>query len=200
MKGPMTHRFVRESLMLVLALASLAGCGGSAQSGGSESSGTSGQEVAGEDEGFDNEGFESGDPQIQHGTASARELLGVHPPETPWHDMTHEQQVDWMVSNVLPIAAEDFAHYDADRYSAVTCATCHGANADAVHYELPTAEIPPLPTPGTPNWERMSQTPAYTFMHDVVTPTMATLVGEEPYNPATNSGFGCFECHTMRPN
>lgn len=200
MNTPMTHRFGR--LTFVLALAGAVGCGGgTAQSSGSESNGTSGQEVAGENEGFDNEGFDStGDPQIQHGTASARELLGVHPPATPWHDMTHEQQVDWMVSNVLPIAAEDFAHYDADRYSAVTCATCHGQNAAAVDYELPTTEIPALPTPGTPNWERMSQTPAFTFMHDVVTPTMATLVGEEPYNPATNSGFGCFECHTMRPN
>jgi len=195
----MTHRF--GTLSLVLALAGAVGCGGESAQSGSESSGSSGQEVAGENDGFDNEGFEdTGDPQMQHGTASARELLGVHPPATPWHDMTHDQQVDWMVSNVLPIAAEDFSTYDAERYSAVTCATCHGANADAVHYELPSAELPVLPRPGTPNWERMSQTPVFTFMHDVVTPTMATLVGEEPYNPATNSGFGCFECHTMRPN
>ena len=196
----MTHRFGR--LSLVLALAGAVGCGGgNAQTHGSESNGSSGQEVAGENEGFDNEGFENtGDPQLQHGTASARELLGVHAPATPWHDMTHDQRVDWMVSNVLPIAAEDFSHYDADRYSSVTCETCHGSNAAAVEYELPTTQLPVLPRPGTPDWERMSQTPVFTFMHDVVTPTMATLVGEELYNPATNSGFGCFECHTMRPN
>jgi cytochrome c553 len=194
----MTHRF--GTLTFVLALAGAVGCGGGSQSSSSESNGqgSSGQEVAGENEGFDNEGFESGDPQVQH-AGNARELLGIHAPPSPWDDMNHEAQEDWMVGQVLPIAAQDFATYDADRYSAVTCATCHGSNAEAVHYEMPTAQLPVLPTPGSPDWERMSQTPVFTFMHEVVTPTMAAQLGEEPYNPATNSGFGCFGCHTMRP-
>lgn len=196
----MTHRF--GTLTFVLALAGAVGCGGgNSQSGSSESNGqgSSGQEVAGENEGFDNEGFDNtGDPQVQH-AGNARELLGVHAPPSPWDDMTHEAQEEWMVGQVLPIAAQDFATYDADRYSAVTCATCHGSNAEAVHYEMPTSQLPPLPTPGSPDWERMSHTPAFTFMHEVVTPTMAAQLGEEPYNTATNSGFGCFGCHTMRP-
>ena len=196
----MTHRF--GTLTLVLALTGALGCGGgNSQSNGSESSGegSSGQEVAGENEGFDNEGFENtGDPQIQHGTANARELIGINAPPTPWHDMSDEARVDWMVGQVLPIAAQDFSTYDADRYSSVTCATCHGSNADAVHYHLPSPQLPVLPAPGSPDWERMSHTPVFTFMHEVVTPTMAAQLGEEPYNPATNSGFGCFECHTRR--
>jgi hypothetical protein len=26
-------------------------------------------------------------------------------------------------------------------------------------------------------------------------PKMAGLLGEEPYNPETGKGFGCFSCH-----
>lgn len=105
MKGPMTHRFVREGLMLVLALLRLLAAVAVHSPVARSRAAPQGRRLLAEAGGFDNEGFESGDPQIQHGTASAREPLGVHPPATPWHDMTHEQQVDWMVSNVLPIAA-----------------------------------------------------------------------------------------------
>lgn len=186
--------------MTVLLVALLAGCGGGGSSStgseGSTSSG-SGGEVSGENEGFDNEGFESGEPSVDHGSGSARELLGVHPPPRPFDDLSHEEQEMWMVSNVLPIAAEDFRAYDANRYAQVDCATCHGDNAEANHYEMPTNAIPPLPTPGSDAWNRMSQGRAFQFMAETVVPTMATLLGEQPFNPETHQGFGCFDCHTQ---
>ena len=177
-----------------------AGCGGGGSQqetgGGEQASG--GGEVAGESEGFDMEGFEEGDPEVNHGSQSARELLGVHPPPTPFDQMTHDDQVYWMVSNVLPIAAEDFRGYDAERFGTSTCALCHGDNAEEVHYEMPSAQLPRLPAPGSPQWTQMQSSPAYAFMNDVVTPTMATLIGEERYSQEHQDGFGCFGCHTQR--
>lgn len=190
-----------SSVLLLSSLVALAGCGGG--SSGSTTSSTSetsgGQEVAGETDGFDMEGFEEGEATIQHGTQSARALLGVHAPPQPWDSMSEADQVNWMVGNVLPIAAEDFRTYDAERFSNLTCEGCHGENAEANHYHLPVASLPQLPAPGSPQWEQMSHSPGYAFMHDVVTPTMATLIGEEPFNPATGQGFGCFDCHVQRP-
>ncbi|GAB4195718.1 MAG: hypothetical protein OHK0013_02200 [Sandaracinaceae bacterium] len=179
---------------------SMVGCGGGSapQGSGDGTQQASGGEVAGETEGFDMEGFEQTEPTIDHGTQSARQLLGVNPPPRPWHQMSHDEQVYWMVSNVLPIAAEDFRAYDAERYATVTCETCHGENPEAVHYELPIASLPRLPAPGSPQWQQMQQSSAYAFMNDVVTPTMATLLGEERWSPQNTDGFGCFECHTQR--
>lgn len=189
-------------LVIACALGGL-GCGGGG--GSSEGGGSGGQqasgggEVAGETEGFDMEGFENeGDPQVDHGTQSARELLGVHPPPTDFDEMSHDDQVYWMVSNVLPIAAEDFRGYDAERFGTTTCALCHGDNAEEVHYEMPSPQLPRLPAPGSPQWTQMQGGPAYAFMNDVVTPTMATLIGEERYSQEHPDGFGCFGCHTQR--
>lgn len=182
------------------------GCGGadSGASGGSTGGGSTGQasgggEVAGETEGFDMEGFEdSGEPQVDHGTQSARQLLGVRPPPMEFDEMSHDDQVYWMVSNVLPIAAEDFRGYDSERFATATCALCHGENAEDADYEMPSAQLPRLPAPGSPQWTQMQGGRAYAFMNDVVTPTMATLIGEERYSQEHPDGFGCFGCHTQR--
>ena len=38
----------------------------------------------------------------------------------------------------------------------------------------------------------------FDFMMKQVEPTMALLVGEQPYDPKTKAGFSCFECHTKK--
>jgi hypothetical protein len=40
--------------------------------------------------------------------------------------------------------------------------------------------------------------PIMDFMVKQVVPTVAQLVGEQPYDPKTQKGFGCFECHTKK--
>jgi len=112
--------------------------------------------------------------------------------------MRHDDQVYWRLSHVLPIAAEDFHGYDAERFPTFTCAGCHGDNAEEVQYELPSAQLPRLPAFGTPQWQQMQGGPAYAFMNDVVTPTMATLIGEERMSAEHPDGFGCFDCHMQR--
>lgn len=192
---------MRLSWCVVACALGALGCGGSGSSGGDGAGGqqASGGEVTGETDGFDMDGFDGdGQPQVDHGSQSARALLGVQAPPTPFDRMSHDDQVYWMVSNVLPIAAEDFRAYDAERFASVTCETCHGDNAEAVHYHLPSPQLPRLPAPGSPQWTQMQGGPAWAFMNDVVTPTMATLLGEEHYSEQTPNGFGCFGCHMQR--
>lgn len=192
----MRKRFGRFAVASALAMW---GCGGSSASESQQSAGNgAGGEIAGETEGFDMEGFERAEPTVDHGTQSARQLLGVRPPPTPFDRMSHDEQVYWMVSNVLPIAAEDFRSYDPERFATFTCEGCHGDDARAVNYEMPSARLPRLPARGTPDWARMEQGRAYRFMNDVVTPTMATLLGEELWSPQHTDGFDCFDCHTRR--
>jgi len=179
----------------MLSLLLLASCGGSSDSssGGSGSSGD--EELAGESDGFDMDGFEDEEPAVEHGSASARELIGIHPPPTPWQDMTREEREYYMVAAILPVAAEDFRGYDAERFSAMTCASCHGDDGQERGYEMPSTSLPRLPTPGSPEWTAMQARPAYTFMSEVVTPTVAAQLGMPVFDPATGTGFGCFECH-----
>ena len=108
----------------------------------------------------------------------------------------------WMTFGLACCAVEmmhiSMPRYDAERFGTTTCALCHGDNAEEVHYEMPSPQLPRLPAPGSPQWTQMQGGPAYAFMNDVVTPTMATLIGEERYSQEHPDGFGCFGCHTQR--
>jgi hypothetical protein len=186
-----------EKVLSISVVLALVACGGgSGGSGGSGGGGTAGdEEIAGETDGFDMEGFEDTDPTVEHGTASARELIGVTPPPEPWADMTREEREYYMVAAVLPIAAEDFRAYDAERFANLTCASCHGDDGQERGYEMPSRYLPRLPAPGSSEWAAMAERPAYRFMAEVVTPTVRTQLGMPEYDPATGEGFGCFSCH-----
>jgi hypothetical protein len=190
---------MRRSLALV-SIVVLLGCGGGAASSSSGSgtgtgSGSETPVATGEDEGFEDDGFSESEPTIDHGSQSAHELIGVHAPATPFEDMSHDDQEMYMVGTVLPLSAESFRGYDAERFAAFECANCHGDDAAERHYEMPSRSLPPLAAPGSPQWQQMSQGPAFTFMNDVVVPETATLLGEDRMDAAHPNGFGCFDCH-----
>lgn len=183
----------RSQIALVVGL-SLAGCGGGSSGsgsgpGGGEAEGTSGQEVAGESDGFDTEGFQPAEPEVDHGSQSARELLGVNPPPTPFDSMSREDQEMYMVAYVLPIHAEMFREYDGARYAQMECATCHGDDGAERGYEMPSRFLPPLPAEGTPQWAAQQQRNprAFAFMTDHVLPTIRTQIGEQDLT--------CYSCH-----
>ena len=45
----------------------------------------------------------------------------------------------------------------------------------------------------------MEQHPkVFDFMAKQVEPTMASLLGEQPFDSETQEGFGCFGCHTKK--
>ncbi|MCS6857633.1 MAG: hypothetical protein NZM37_07975 [Sandaracinaceae bacterium] len=151
--------------------------------------------VASETEGFEDFGATEGTSEEK---ASARALLGVRPPPKPFDQMSEEEQLNWMIGYVMPIAAEDFKAYDPERYASVSCELCHGPEPEKEHYRMPNPALPQLPKPGSPDWERMEKGRAFAFMRDVVTPTIATLVGKERWSPEVPNGFGCFDCHLER--
>ena len=121
---------------------------------------------------------------------------GLHGPARPWARMTDREKGAYMHDTVLPTMTSLLQAYDPAHFTEVTCATCHGANARAVHFHMPNG-IAPLPAFGTPAaQERMArQHRAYEFMGTRVVPVMAQLLGQQPYNPQTHQGFGCFNCH-----
>jgi hypothetical protein len=188
-----------RSIVSVAIVLALAACGGSSStgSGSGGGGGTTGSEtpvVSGEDEGFDDDGAD-GEAVIDHGSQSPHELIGVHPPPTPWDSMSAEEREWYMVGVFLPIEGESFAHYDAERFSRFECENCHGDDARANHFAMPSRSLPPLAAPGTPQWEQMSHGPAFAFMHDTVVPECATMLGEQPVSAENPNGFGCFNCH-----
>lgn len=190
------HRNSSNWWILALTLTACGGGTSSSETASNES--TSGGETDNETEGFDMEGFEQADsPTVDHGSQSARELIGIHPPETPWEEMSDEEQEWYMIGTVLPIHSEIFAEYDHDRYAQFQCTHCHGDDGAERHYAMPSRYLPALPTPGSERWTAMEQgnPRLYQFMAETVTPTMATQLGVQPYDPATGEGFGCFGCH-----
>ncbi|MFW6053864.1 MAG: hypothetical protein ACOC9J_03540 [Persicimonas sp.] len=59
-----------------------------------------------------------------------------------------------------------------------------------------------MPSPSLPKIEDFEKLEAeqpemMEFMKTEVVPEMATMLGQEPYDPETQTGFGCGGCHQM---
>lgn len=119
------------------------------------------------------------------------------PPPKPFDDMTEVEQKQHMKQVVIPVMRARFQQYDGEKFAKVNCVTCHGKGALEGKFELPNPELTKLPKTqeGFMKLAEKKQK-ALDFMSKVVVPAMAIMVGEEPYDQATQKGFGCFECHT----
>lgn len=146
---------------------------------------------------------DAGSPQgatVAGGSAAEGELPpmpeNVQGPPRPWARMSHRDKERYMDNVVLPTMTALFQAYDSQHYARVTCATCHGENARRVHFHMPNS-LPALPAFGTEAAQRMmNEHPRMVrFMRERVVPVMARLLGETPYDPQTNRGFGCYDCH-----
>jgi hypothetical protein len=117
------------------------------------------------------------------------------PAEDTWATLSWEDRHDQMTFEVLPSMAELFQTFDGAPYPELTCRTCHGKDAEEVHYKMPHG-LPPLdpahmPEPGTHDrTARLTR-----FMIEEVLPKMVALLDTRPYDPVTKRGFGCFKCH-----
>lgn len=122
-------------------------------------------------------------------------------PPKAWHRMSFDARKEYMRHVVLPTMKDRFQKFDPDYYSDFACGTCHGETMKARKFKMPTPDLPRLPEPGSPAWNRevARKTSLLRFMKHMVVPTMAQLLGKKPYDPQTDSGFGCFNCHTKRP-
>ena len=107
--------------------------------------------------------------------------------------MSAPEKMKHMKTVVAPHMAKVFQEASAEEYANFGCANCHGPGAKEGNFEMPSAALPAL------NKEEMDEHPEVTkFMAERVVPEMAKLLGEEPYNPETQKGFGCFDCHTKK--
>lgn len=111
-----------------------------------------------------------------------------------WVDKSREERMDWMGLEVFPKMKAAFTEHDAEGFAEFACQTCHGNDMEVVDFKMPNA-LYALPTTGTME-SAMDYDPEITnFMATVVVPEMAKLLDMKPYDPETNTGFGCFGCH-----
>jgi len=104
-----------------------------------------------------------------------------------------------MKAGVLPKMRELFGAVDASRFGEVTCKTCHGTGAIEGSYKMPNPDLPKLdPKPAAFKTLEQTNPTMFNFMAKQVEPTMASLLAVQPHDMKTDTGFGCFNCHTKK--
>lgn len=127
-------------------------------------------------------------------TAEAPPAPAAAAPEKWSEALTHEQKAAFMKTHVVPRMAPIFQAVNAERYKEFGCKTCHGPEfKDHPPEFLPALEFK------DGKLTAMTEKPEITkFMMEKVVPEMANILGEQPYNPETKTGFGCGECHQIK--
>ncbi len=104
-----------------------------------------------------------------------------------WRTWSRDRKRSYMEAIVLADARTMFTAYDARRFAAMTCKTCHGKGAELGDFKLPNPALPAL----DPTFEELErdQPAALAFMRRL-TARSADLVGDP--------SVGCFSCHARR--
>ena len=105
-----------------------------------------------------------------------------------YQDMTFEQRQRYMMETVLPTMKAEFEAL-SPAYATMDCSTCHGDGASDGTFSMPNgglAELDPMDWPTDPPVD---------FMTNTVVPKMAELLDEQPFDPVSGEGFGCYGCH-----
>ena len=139
-------------------------------------------------------------PGPEEATAGGERTDAPEAANVPWDDRTPRQKAQFMNEVVVPTMKALFQQFDGQRFAEFGCPTCHGPNAREVQFHMPNG-IHPLSTASMPRPDSDDAEEARwaTFMSQQVVPKMAELIGEPPYDPATQQGFGCFQCHGQQP-
>ncbi|UJR82259.1 hypothetical protein [Sandaracinus amylolyticus] len=125
------------------------------------------------------------------------EAVVIPGPPRPWAELTRDERTAHMTREVLPRMTELFAAYDATRYDAFTCATCHGEGAREHDYAMPNPALLPLhPTGSEGQHQTVRDHPeGVRFMYSRVMPAMQALLGAPEYDASTGEGFSCYAWH-----
>lgn len=112
-----------------------------------------------------------------------------------WPDMSQEERLDHMRKVVMPAMKRVFQDHDAQRYATFGCPTCHGPGAKEGDFAMPSEALPRLDATDGFAAHRASDPTTTAWMMEAVVPAMAASLGIPRYDPATQTGFGCFGCH-----
>jgi hypothetical protein len=119
-------------------------------------------------------------------------------PATPsFDDMTEDQKKELMKTVVLPHMKATFQELDAKMFANFSCVTCHGDGAKSGKFTMPNPKLPKLDPKDDFAKAMKAHEKTTKFMMERVKPEMTNLLGLQPYDPKTNKGFGCMNCHTM---
>jgi hypothetical protein len=110
-----------------------------------------------------------------------------------WALMDFDARKQFMRDTVVPTMRPLFQEFDAGRFAAVSCRTCHGSGAQAGTFRLPNADLPVLDNEALKNPPE-SQKPILAFMRGVLKPKLGELLGMQDA-----SEFRCTTCHTSAP-
>lgn len=135
-------------------------------------------------------------------SASAAPVATAAPAGPPgpgdWAKWSHDQKLAYMKSTVMGKARDFFSTYDS-KYSGLNCHTCHGSGSSDGTFKMPSADLPKLDmTPAGFKAMQAKSPKVLEFMSKVVAPQTAALLGEQPFDPKTMTGFGCLNCHTKK--
>ncbi len=119
------------------------------------------------------------------------------PANNEWRFLSFEQKHSQMTFLIHPTMMEHFQAFYKTPTPELTCAGCHGENAESAGYELSNSTLDALKASTVQGLYRQGAalTPEQLFKRDDITRTMARLMGVPQYDPATGLGFSCFGCH-----
>jgi hypothetical protein len=140
-------------------------------------------------------------PAADPAKAPAAPAKPAGPPEVAWKDMTKQQKGKFMKEVVVPKLKPVFTAFDSTEFKKFDCATCHGKDAKAHEFKMPSSDVFPLPATKEGFAELMQKKPRFMkFMAETVKPQMAALLGLPELNPQKPEagGFGCQACHTTK--
>jgi hypothetical protein len=118
-----------------------------------------------------------------------------------WRKLSWQDRHEVMTFTVLPNMAQTWQAFTKTDAPTLTCRTCHGENAEAAAYQMPSGQLTPLDPDHLPSKNSSDANEARwtTFMTDQVVPQMIDLLDVAPYDPQTAPhGFGCFTCHEKK--
>jgi hypothetical protein len=142
-------------------------------------------------------------PAVPSAAPSATAETAPAPPAAPgpgdWDKWSKDQKMAYMKSAVMPKMGPAFHDFDAKAFAEPKCVLCHGSGAKDGSFKMPNPELPKLDvSPAGIKKMHEKKGPVVDFMAKTVVPQMAQLVGEQPFDPKTKTGFGCLQCHTKK--